>query len=133
LFRFFISSIQKKKLSSASIKSIKSIASIRIESDQEKELANLIKICTKKTKYKDENDSFSFKLTIFHDLCDRVDVFESIKLKAFFIMLKELTFDYYYSNMNIDAFIIFPKYAFQREIILKTLNTNEIFCSNEII
>jgi hypothetical protein len=112
LFRFSISSIQKKKSSSASIELIKSIASIRIESDHEKELANLIKLYTKKTNYSDENDSFSFKLTIFHDMCDRVDVLQSIKLKTFFIMLKELTLDYYYSNMNIDVFIIFDEVCF---------------------
>jgi hypothetical protein len=38
-------------------------------------------------------------LTIFHDMCDRVDVSQSVKLKAFFIMLKELALDYYYLNM----------------------------------
>ncbi len=94
--RFSISSIQKKK---SSVESIKSIASIRIESDHEKELANLIKLYTKETKYSDENDSFSFKLTIFHDMSDSADVLQSIKLKTFFITLKDLTFDYYYSNM----------------------------------
>jgi hypothetical protein len=103
LFRLFISSIQKKK---------SSIASIKIESDHEKELANLIKLYTNETKYNDENDSFSYKLTIFHDMCDRVDVLQSIKLKTFFIMLKDLTFDYYYSNMNIDIFIIFDEICF---------------------
>ncbi len=112
LRRSFISSIRKKKSSSASIESIKSIASIRIENDHEKKLANLIKLYTEKTKYNDENDSFFFKLTIFHDMCDRVDVFQSIKLKIFFIMLKELIFDYYYSNMNLDVFIIFDEVCF---------------------
>ncbi len=90
--RLFISSIQKKK---------SSVASIKIESDHEKELANLIKLYTDETKYNDENDSFSFKLTIFHNMCDRADVLQSAKLKAFLIMLKDLAFDYYYSNMFI--------------------------------
>jgi hypothetical protein len=45
-------------------------------------------------------------LTIFHDMCDRADVPQSAKLKAFFIMLKDLTFDYYYSNMFIMSIII---------------------------
>jgi hypothetical protein len=45
-------------------------------------------------------------------MCDRVDVFQSIKLKIFFIMLKELIFDYYYSNMNLDVFIIFDEVCF---------------------
>jgi hypothetical protein len=32
-------------------------------------------------------------------MCDRTDVLQSAKLKAFSIMLKDLTLDYYYSNM----------------------------------
>jgi hypothetical protein len=48
---------------------------MRIESEHEKELANLAKFYTNKAKYNDENDSFSFKLTIFHDMCDCVNVF----------------------------------------------------------
>jgi hypothetical protein len=32
-------------------------------------------------------------------MCDRVDVSQSAKLKAFLIMLKNLALDYYYSNM----------------------------------
>jgi len=34
-----------------------------------KELANLAKLYTNKTKYSSENDNFDFKLTIFIDLC----------------------------------------------------------------
>jgi hypothetical protein len=45
-------------------------------------------------------------------MCDRVDVSQSTKLKAFFIMLKELVLDYYYSNMNTDVLIIFDKVCF---------------------
>jgi hypothetical protein len=109
LSRSFISSIQKEKSSSASIKLI---ASIRIESDHEKKLVNLAKLYTDETKYSDENDSFSFKLTIFHDMCDRADVSQSAKLKAFSTMLKGLTLDYYYSNMSTDVFIIFDEVCF---------------------
>jgi hypothetical protein len=79
---------------------------MRIESEHEKELANLSKLYTNEAKYSDENDSFSFKLTIFHDMCDRADVSQSTKLKAFFIMLKDLTFDYYYSNMFISTITV---------------------------
>ncbi len=101
--RSSIRSIQKRK---SSIESIKSIASIRIESDHEKELANLIKLYIDETKYNDESDSFSFKLTIFHDMCNRVDVSQSVKLKTFFIMLKDLALDYYYSNMFTSIIIV---------------------------
>ena len=34
-----------------------------------KELANLAKLYTDKSKYSSENDNFDFKLTIFTDLC----------------------------------------------------------------
>jgi hypothetical protein len=45
-------------------------------------------------------------LTIFHDMCDRVNVSQSVKLKTFFIMFKDLAFDYYYSNMFINDMIL---------------------------
>jgi hypothetical protein len=85
-----------------------------LASEHEKELANLAKLYTNEAKYNDENDSFSFKLTIFHDMCDRADVPQSAKLKAFSTMLKDLTFDYYYSNMFtiIIAVITFDEVCF---------------------
>jgi hypothetical protein len=45
-------------------------------------------------------------------MCDRADVSQSVKLKAFSIMLKDLTLDYYYSNMSIDTLIIFDEVCF---------------------
>jgi hypothetical protein len=51
-------------------------------------------------------------LTIFHDICDRADVSQSVKLKAFLTMLKDLALDYYYSNMSIDISIIFEEICF---------------------
>jgi hypothetical protein len=92
--------------------SFKSIAPIRTESDHEKELANLAKLYTDEAKYSDENDSFSFKLTIFHDMCERADISQSTKLKAFLTMLKDLILDYYYSNMSTDNLIIFDEVCF---------------------
>ncbi len=56
------------------IEPIKSIGLMRTESGHGKELANLAKLYTDEAKYSGENDSFSFKLTIFHDMCDRADV-----------------------------------------------------------
>ncbi len=98
--------------SSTLIESIKSIEAMRTESEHEKELANLAKLYTNEAKYSDENDSFSFKLTIFHDMCDRANVSQSAKLKAFSIMLKGLILDYYYSNMSTDTLIIFDEVCF---------------------
>jgi hypothetical protein len=45
-------------------------------------------------------------------MCDRADVSQSAKLKAFSIMLKDLTLDYYYSNITIDILIIFDEICF---------------------
>ncbi len=97
----------------------KSIEPIKVESDHEKELVNLAKLYTNEAKYSDENDSFSFKLTIFHDMCDRVDVSQSAKLKTFLIMLKDLTFDYYYWNMKIDVSITFDEMCFSMKNYFK--------------
>ncbi len=69
-------------------------------SDYDRELINLTKLYSDETKYSEENDNFSFKLIMFNDMCDRVDVSSEIKLKAFSTMLKELAFDYYYANVT---------------------------------
>lgn len=47
------------------------------------------------TKYSGENDSLTFKLTIFHDICARADVPYEATMKAFPTMLKGLALDYY--------------------------------------
>jgi hypothetical protein len=39
-----------------------------------KELANLAKLYTNKSKYSGENDNFNFKLIIFIDLCQKADI-----------------------------------------------------------
>jgi hypothetical protein len=85
---------------------------MRTEIGHGKELANLAKLYTNEAKYSDENDSFSFKLTIFHDMCDRADVPQSVKLKAFLTMLKGLALDYYYLNMSTDVSITFDEVCF---------------------
>jgi negative regulator of genetic competence, sporulation and motility len=68
-------------------------------SEYDRELINLTKLYSDEAKYSEENDNFSFKLIMFNDMCDRVDVSSETKLKAFFTMLKELAFDYYYANV----------------------------------
>jgi hypothetical protein len=42
---------------------------------------------TDKSKYSGENDNFDYKLVIFNDLYNRVDILESIKAKAYPTML----------------------------------------------
>ena len=68
-----------------------------------RELSNLAKIYTNDAKYSDRNNSFIFKLAIFHDICLRADVPLKTKIKTFLTMLKGLALDYYYSNISISA------------------------------
>lgn len=74
-----------------------------------RELANLAKIYTDEAKYSDKNNSFSFKLIIFHDICARANVPQEILLKTFPIMLTGLTLDYYYLNTSISTIGTFDK------------------------
>jgi hypothetical protein len=67
--------------------------------DYDRELINLTKLYSDETKYSEENDNFSFKLIMFNDMCNRVDVSLETKLKAFLIMLKRLALNYYYANV----------------------------------
>ncbi len=53
-----------------------------------RELANLAKLYSDEAKYSEENDNFSFKLIMFNDMCDRVDVSSEAKLKRFLLCLK---------------------------------------------
>jgi hypothetical protein len=55
-----------------------------------RELATLAKLYTDEAKYSGENDSFSFKLTIFHDISRRAGVPPEARLKAFPTMLSPL-------------------------------------------
>ena len=64
-----------------------------------KELANLARLYTDDMKYSGENDNFDFKLTMFHDLCNRADIPDHVKMKAFPTMLRSLALDYYYANI----------------------------------
>jgi hypothetical protein len=66
-----------------------------------KELANLAKLYTDESKYSGEDDNFDYKLTIFHDLCDRADVPSRAKTKAFPSMFRGLALGHYYLNINI--------------------------------
>ena len=50
-------------------------------------------------KYSGENDNFDFKLTVFHDLYNRADIPDYIKVKAFPTMLRGLALDFYYANI----------------------------------
>jgi hypothetical protein len=85
------------------------------ESDFERGLSALTKLYSEDAKYSDENDSFSFKSIIFHDICRRADVLHETKLIVFLSMLKRLALDYFYSNMSISTMIsaTFDEICFQ--------------------
>ena len=72
-------------------------------SNYDKEIEKMIKMYIDEVKYNDENDSFSFKLIMFHDICRRAELSLEIKIDAFFIMLKDLTLDYYYAHFAISS------------------------------
>jgi hypothetical protein len=65
-----------------------------------RELANLAKMYTDESKYSGENDNFNYKLVIFNDICGRVDIPDTIKAKAYPMMLRGLALDHYYSSIK---------------------------------
>lgn len=60
-------------------------------------------------KYSNKNNSFIFKLTIFHDICARGDISHKMKFKAFPAILTGLALDHYYSNISISTTAMFKK------------------------
>jgi hypothetical protein len=63
-----------------------------------RDLAILAKIYMEESKYSKENNNFNCKLTIFNDLCDRVNILQEAKIKGFLIMLHSIALDFYYKN-----------------------------------
>ena len=71
-----------------------------------RKLSNLTKIYGNNAKCCCCNDSFTFKLAIFHDICLKADVSPKLKMKVFSTMFKDIALDYHYSNINISAIAI---------------------------
>src|SRR6266568_1946919 len=65
-----------------------------------KELANLAKLYTDKSKYNGKNDNFDFKLTIFMDLYQKADIPKQEFSQAYSTMLRSLALDHYYTNLK---------------------------------
>ena len=79
----------------------------------EKKIANLVRMYQDETlKYNEENDNFTYKLSIFHDICDRVDIPHEVKIKAFPIMLIEDALDYYYSHIGHESRVTFDEICY---------------------
>ena len=63
---------------------------------------------TEDNKYSKEDDNFDFKFIIFYDLCNKTDVPQKAKVKAYPTMLRDLIFDYYYTNLkNVTLTLLF--------------------------
>ena len=53
------------------------------------------------SKYSRKDDNFDYKLTIFNNLCNRVNILQEVKIKGFLIMLYGITLNFYYRNKAI--------------------------------
>ena len=71
-----------------------------------REISNLAKIYTDDAKYSGHNNSFTFKLAIFHDILSGADVSPEAKMKAFSTMLKGPTLANYSSNIDISSTVM---------------------------
>ena len=65
-----------------------------------KELANLAKLYTDKSKYSSENNNFNFKLTIFIDRYQKADIPKQEFGQAYSTILRGLALNYYYTNLK---------------------------------
>ena len=66
-----------------------------------RDLATLVKMYMEESKYSKKDDNFDCKLTIFNDLCNRVNILQEVKIKGFLIMLYSITLNFYYGNKAI--------------------------------
>jgi hypothetical protein len=66
------------------------------------EFSIIIKIYIEESKYRGNGDNFNFKLAIFYDIYRHADVPHKAKAKAFPIILKGLTLDFFYLNNTIN-------------------------------
>jgi hypothetical protein len=67
-------------------------------SGYEKELVNVAKLYTDDQKYSSISGNFNFKLIIFYNICERVDVLKRAYPKALPLMLQGLALNYYYNT-----------------------------------
>ena len=68
---------------------------------QDKELSNSVKIYIDDAKCSGYNDSFTFKLANFYDICSRADIPSEAKIKVFSTIFKDLALANYSSNIDI--------------------------------
>ena len=63
-----------------------------------KELVNVAKLYTDDQKYSGISGNFDFKLTIFYNICNRVNILPNAYLKALPFILIGLALNYYYNG-----------------------------------
>jgi len=63
-----------------------------------RDLATLVKIYIEESKYSRKDNNFNYKLTIFNNLYNRVNIPQVAKIKAFPIILCGITLNFYYRN-----------------------------------
>ena len=66
------------------------------------ELSTIIKMYIEESKYRNNRDSFNFKLTIFHNIYRYTDVLYKTKAKVFSTILKSLVLNFFYLNNTIN-------------------------------
>ncbi|KHJ30968.1 hypothetical protein EV44_g3978 [Erysiphe necator] len=64
-----------------------------------KEPSNLARIYDNEMKYRGEKDCFDFKLAIFIDHCERADIQDHIRAKAYPTVLGGVALSHYYGNI----------------------------------
>ena len=65
---------------------------------QGKEISNIVKIYTEELKYNSINGSFNYKLIIFYNICNQLDVPQEAYNKALLIMLTGLALNQYFNG-----------------------------------
>jgi hypothetical protein len=80
-------------------------------------LVDLIKIYRKEDKFKNKNDNFDFKIIIFYDKCNVIELFKHVYMQVASIMLEERALNHFYSNrmyaMTFSQFCINMKRYFE--------------------
>ena len=66
-----------------------------------KDLTTLAKIYTEESKYSKKDNNFNYKLIIFNNLYNKVNILQKAKIKGFLMMLYGITLNFYYKNKAI--------------------------------
>jgi hypothetical protein len=63
-----------------------------------KKLIDLIKIYKEENKFKNKNDNFDFKIMIFYNKCNVIELFEHVYMQVASIVLEKRALSHFYSN-----------------------------------